>query len=125
VKHGPLHVQAELIANDRDYRPGARATTRGGFAADGSYIGAYALVGYRLDRWWQVMPFTVLEIDRNRPNADTGTDPLIVQATAGLNFRPEPSVALKVEYIQAHSYSRLVDLDLDIRILMTQAAWAF
>jgi hypothetical protein len=123
VRRGGLHVQAELIVNDRDYLAGAREKVRGGFASDGRYLGAYALAGYRFDRLWQVMPFTVLEIDRMRAGPDLGNAPRIIQATGGLNFRPDPSVVLKIEYVQAWVHAPL--LDMDFRAFMTQAAWAF
>ena len=123
VHRGPLHVQAELIGNDRHYLPGNRELARGGFSPDWRYVGAYGLVGYRLDRWWQVMPFAVFEVDRMRDNAETGHDPVVYQTTLGLNFRPDPSVALKVGYTEAHISSPI--LDVRLRAFMTQAAWAF
>jgi opacity protein-like surface antigen len=123
VRRGGLHVQAEVIGNDRHYLAGAREVVRGGFAEDGRYLGAYAVAGYRFDRWWQVMPFAVLELDRMRSSAALGHEPTAYQATAGLNFRPDPSVVLKLEYIQVHVDAPL--LDMDFRAFMSQAAWAF
>lgn len=120
---GPLHIQAELVGNDRHYRTGARAVARGGFAPNGRYVGAYALVGYRLDRWWQMMPFVELEVDRMRSSPELGEDPVAVQATGGLNFRPDPSVALKLEYVEAQIDAPITKLT--FRALMTQASWAF
>ncbi|MCX5744639.1 MAG: hypothetical protein NT062_19285 [Proteobacteria bacterium] len=122
VRRGGLHVQAEVIGNDRHYLPGAREITRGGFVPDGWYLGAYALVGYRFDRWWQVMPFAVFEVDRMRPSVELGSTPVVIQATAGLNFRPDPSVALKIGYVHVHVDTAI---DLDLQSLMTQATWAF
>jgi len=123
LHRGPLHVQAEVIGNDRRFRSGAREVTRGGFTTDGWYSGAYVLAAYRLDRWWQVMPFAVLEVDRLRSSADLGNQPSIYQWTAGLNFRPDPSVVLKVQYTEAKISSPTVVQP--FRALMAQAAWAF
>ncbi|MEO8701861.1 MAG: porin [Kofleriaceae bacterium] len=123
VHHGAWHMQAEIIANDRRYRDGARELTRGGFLADGRYLGAYALAGYRFDRLWQVMPFATLEVNRPRASADLGDDTTIYQAAAGFNFRPVPSVALKINYLQATIRSPA--LDATLRAVSTQAAWAF
>jgi hypothetical protein len=120
---GGLHVQTEVIVNDRNYREGAREATRGGFFNDGRYFGAYVLAGYRLDRWWQVMPYAVVELDRLRSGPDLGHEPSILKEIVGLNFRPDPSVVLKVEYDVAQVYSPI--LDMKFRAFMAQAAWAF
>ncbi len=124
VHRGGLHLQAELITNNRYYRVGARELARGGFVSDGAYAGAYALAGYRFDRWWQVMPFAVIELDKLRSGPDLGDSPRIFLATGGLNFRPNPSVVLKVQYIQARVRTATL-LDVDMSAFMTQAAWAF
>lgn len=123
VLHGPLQLQAELVGNGRHYLPGAREQTRGGYASDGRYYGAYALAGYRFDHLWQVMPFGVVEIDRPRPGADLGATSTIYQLTGGFNFRPDPSVVLKLQYSWVGLRSSL--LDLDIGAFEAQAAWAF
>ena len=123
VHHGPLHLQAEVIGNSRRYLTGQREITRGGFQSDGPYWGAYALAGYRFDRLWQVMPFAVLELDRPRTGADLGAQASIYQFTGGLNFRPDPSVVLKLQYGAVALRSSLVDIDL--AAFSAQAAWAF
>ncbi|MBA3452232.1 MAG: hypothetical protein H0T42_03930 [Deltaproteobacteria bacterium] len=125
VHRGGLHLQAEVIANNRHYRTGARELVRGGFASDGLYVGAYALAGYRFERWWQVMPFAVVELDRPRSGADLGDHPTILQVTAGLNFRPHPSVVLKLDYAQGEIYSAPPLGHSMLRAILTQAAWAF
>lgn len=125
VRRGGLHLQAEVIANTRRYRVGAREFAAGGFASDGSYLGAYALAGYRFDRWWQVMPFAVLELDRPRSGPQLGDDPTILQARAGLNFRPNPAVVLKLEYAQGDIYAGPPLGHVHLRAILTQAAWAF
>lgn len=123
LHRGGLYMQAELIGNDRHYLPRARELASGGFLADSRYIGAYALAGYRFDRWWQVMPFAVLELENQRPDPVLGINPRIFGQTVGLNFRPDPSVVLKVQYTQEFLHASL--LDFTVRAVITQAAWAF
>jgi hypothetical protein len=125
LRRGALVAQAEVIGNDRDFRAGsrARALNSPGYEANGRYMGAYALVGYRFDRLWQVMPFGVIELDRLRPSVNLGDHPTVLQMTGGLNFRPDPSVVLKLNFVQANLRAPL--LDLTLRIFMMQAAWAF
>ncbi len=120
---GGLYLQAELIGNDQHYLAGARELAAGNFLADSRYIGAYALAGYRFDRWWQVMPFALLEIENRRPGPVLGTNSRIYGQTIGLNFRPHPSVVLKVQATQELLRASL--LDLTVRAIITQAAWAF
>jgi len=122
VRRGGLHIQAEVIGNDRHYLVNNRELVTGGFAADGRYLGSYALVGYRFDRWWQLMPFAIVELDRMRPTAAVGDKPVVFQPSIGLNFRPDPSVVLKLQYNRATIYSQL---DLSFGAFSAQAAWAF
>jgi hypothetical protein len=69
------------------------------------------------------MPFGVFEIDRLRPSPNIGDAPTIYQTTLGLNFRPDPSVVLKLNLVQANVVASLRDIT--FRAFMTQAAWAF
>lgn len=120
--HGGLHVQAELIGNERHYRDGQRARTTSGFALDGRQWGGYALVGYRTDRWWNVMPFAYAEMVQ--PIDGLLYDKISGYA-AGLNFRPTASVALKVQGTRAQtSGDGLLDNN-TITFFATQIAWAF
>jgi hypothetical protein len=96
-----LHVQAEVVGRKVAYLDGERspAGPGGGFSPDSTALGVYGVVGYRLDRLWNVMPFVIVEHYEPLKNA------LVDKADAlsvGLNFRPLPSVVLKVQYIDAY-----------------------
>ncbi len=123
VERGALRVQAEVIANRRTYRAGARALGRTGFVPDGQYVGSYVLVGHRFDRWWQVMPFVLAEVDDPRTDPEMGDTWRAIQVV-GVNLRPLPSVVLKAEYasVQALGSPRLTGR---LQIFALQAAWAF
>ncbi|MDQ3337334.1 MAG: OprO/OprP family phosphate-selective porin [Myxococcota bacterium] len=123
IHRGPLHVQLEVLVNDRAYLSGARDRDRVGFRPDGRYLGGYLLAGYRFNRFWQVMPFAVVEYDQPRSSADFGESPKVYQAMGGLNFRPDPSVVLKLNYAHARIFA--LNSDFTIRAFMAQAAWAF
>jgi len=122
-KHGPWHVQGEVIGNRRSYRVGERELARGGFLPDDNEIGGYVLGGYRFASWWHVMPFVQLETDEMRANPDFGTGSIIKHGYLGLNFRPDPSVALKINYAGGEFTSVIGKFY--YQALMAQAAWAF
>ena len=69
-----------------------------GFVPDSTTFGAYAVVGYRLDRFWHVMPFVAAE--PYEPLTNSFVDK-VVAISGGLNFRPIPSVVLKVQAVDA------------------------
>jgi hypothetical protein len=94
IKMGALHVQGEVIARERHYVAGERAATTSGFAADGRDVGLYALADYRFEHLWNVTPYTVYE--RYKP-AGNPYFAGIEGVTLGLNFRPTPSLVLKVQ----------------------------
>lgn len=123
--HGGLRIQAELLTQERDYLAAHPGTLLDGRPApDDRGWGAYALVGYRFERWWNVMPYGMVE--RYAP-----FDPGLLGAhalglTAGLNFRVAAPVVLKVEYSHgdfggAGGLYTGTNLDL-VRL---QAAWVF
>jgi hypothetical protein len=98
---GGLHAQAEVIGRRIAYVDGARDSSGGGagFAPDSTTFGIYGFVGYRLDRLWNVMPYVMAEHYEPPTNAFVDKADAI---SAGLNFRPTPSVVLKVQYVDAH-----------------------
>lgn len=90
--HRGLHLQGELIVQERHYEPGERAAGGGGFMPDARAIGAYGIAGYRLQRFWHVMPFTQIAFHHPKdPTAASGQD-----AQLGLNFRPTASLVFKI-----------------------------
>jgi hypothetical protein len=120
--HGGLHVQAELIGNDHHYFDSARATNAKGFIPDGRQWGGYALAGYRFDRYWNVMPFSMVEYIR--PIDDTLYDN-VTGYSAGLNFRPSSNVILKVMYDFAVARGTGLLGNVDIDVFTSQIAWVF
>jgi hypothetical protein len=122
-RHGGLLVQGEIMVRDCRFRVGQRPVKASGFQPDGDDLGGYALVGYRFDRMWNVMPFALyehyqpLEQIRFRESAGYG---------AGVNFRPTPTVVLKAMATAvitegAGVYGTLGTLS----IYSTQIAWVF
>jgi len=98
---GGLHAQAEVIGRRIAYVDGARTSadmSGAGFAPDSTTFGAYAVVGYRLDRLWNIMPF--VQAEHYVPIVNAFVDRADV-VSGGLNFRPTASVVLKVEYTDA------------------------
>ena len=120
--HGGLHLQAELIGNDHHYLANARATNAKGFIPDGRQWGAYALAGYRFDRYWNVMPFAMVEYIQ--PIDDSIYDH-ITGYSGGLNFRPTSSVILKVMYDFAPARGTGLLGNVDIQVFTSQIAWVF
>jgi hypothetical protein len=98
---GGLHAQAEVIGRKVAYLDGERspAGPGGGFSPDSTAYGVYGVVGYRLDRLWNVMPFVLGEHYVPLTNAFVDQADAL---SAGLNFRPLPSVVLKVQYVDAY-----------------------
>jgi hypothetical protein len=119
---GGLRIQAELIGNDRRYLDSARAISSQGFIPNGRQWGGYALVGYRFDRYWNVMPFTMVEyiqpIDESLYDDITGY-------SGGLNFRPSSNVILKVMYDYAVSRGTGLLGNVGIQVFTSQIAWVF
>jgi hypothetical protein len=93
VRHGALHLQAEVVVHERHYVSGERAASAAGFAPDRRDVGLYALAGYRFDRFWNVMPYAYYELER-RPSLVFSSMSGVV---AGLNFRPTPSLVFKLQ----------------------------
>jgi hypothetical protein len=120
---GALHAQFEVIARERAFDDGARVTTAAGFTPDLKDTGFYALLGYRFDRLWNVMPFAVYE--RYEPGDATffeGIDGF----SAGLNFRPTGGLALKLQGNQTlfHDGPELLG-GRKIQFFAAQASWVF
>jgi hypothetical protein len=121
--HGALHVQAEVIARDRHYTAGRRPAVAAGFAPDGRDFGFYVLAGYRFDVLWNVMPFAYYEDERP---ADQTYFSGVVDGNVGLNFRPVPSLVLKVMASYSRSEADVGILaGVSLREYTAQAAWVF
>jgi hypothetical protein len=121
---GALHVQAEMIVRERHYEVGQRAATAAGFVPDGRDVGYYLLAGYRLDRFWNVMPFAYAEAYRPADHSFTtgGYD-----LNGGFNFRPAPSLVFKLQTTRIKlNDDGLGPVSGQANFLYTaQAAWVF
>lgn len=123
-----LHVQAELMMNEGVYDDDHRAPSRGfdprpAFIADYRRLGGYALIGYR-DPWSNLMPYGMVEYSSY--TNDTFAPP-VTAWTAGLNFRPTPTLVLKAEFVLGlfdGTGSTGLGAD-DLPFFGAQAAWAF
>lgn len=122
-QRGGLHLQGELMGRDRDYLTGRRPTIGTGFAPNGRDIGAYALVGYRFERAWNVMPFALTEYYHP---IDRVVFAKAKSASVGLNFRPTPSIVLKASatYADTDGTGQYGELG-TLLSYATQAAWVF
>ncbi len=112
---GPLHAQGEVILHKRHYEQDGRPDERD--------FGWYVLAGYRFDRLWNVMPFMFIEAERP---ADHSLFDGAIDANLGLNFRPTPSLVLKLmeTYVWFPSGEGLFS-DAVIREFEAQACWVF
>ena len=122
--HGGWHAQAEFVGNDIHYRDGSRARTATGFSPDARQRGGYALVGYRFDRLWNVMPYTIFEYQN--PIEKAYWDHTISES-AGLNFRPTPNIVLKAHFTYAVSKGNETTLfgNNTLYLGIAQIAWVF
>jgi hypothetical protein len=120
---GPLHIQGEVIARERHFAAGQRSANPAGFMPDGRDLGFYALVGYRFDRMWNVMPFFVHE--DYRP-ADHTFFETVRGESFGFNFRPAPAWVLKLggAYV-AFSGDEGFLAGTSLWAYTTQASWVF
>ncbi|MCX5747041.1 MAG: hypothetical protein NT062_31610 [Proteobacteria bacterium] len=121
-----LHVQSEVMARQRSYEPGARpGNGQMGFTPDSSSWGAYGLAAYRFKRWWNVMPYVQAEHYRQLESAVTTQIGRVIRVwDIGLNFRPSPSVVIKVSWNDAWFPEKHLDLA-HFRIAQAQISWVF
>jgi hypothetical protein len=120
---GGFHAQAEVIGRERDYVEGRGSVDPAGRVTEGRDIGGYGLLGYRTQRFWNVMPYGFVE--RNSP-LDTSLYVHLTAVNVGLNFRPTPTLVLKVNGGYAWFSDQGGALgDNAITLVSSQAAWMF
>ena len=121
---GYLHVQGELIGNEKRYRDRARPRGTAGFSPDVRQWGGYGLVGYRTQSVWNAMPFAYYE--HNEPMDRTLYERLD-GVGVGINFRPTSTFVLKTMYAHyafgSEETALLRGTALDL--ISTQASWVF
>jgi hypothetical protein len=109
-----LRLQSEIIVNQTRFDDDARSLNPSGlsFASDGTRWGSYFLAAYRT-RWLHTAPFVTLHY----------YSPVGLKAgSLGLNVRPFPELALKLEYVRGEG-TQLNDSALEV--LSSQVSWAF
>lgn len=120
--HGRLHLQGELLVNQRRYLDGQRARTAVGFAPDDQRWGYYALATYHTDRLWNATPFAFYEIEHPVDHTLFGW---VRSTVAGVNVRPLPTVVLKGQYLFARGHDGGLLDGLSIHMLNLQSTWVF
>jgi hypothetical protein len=122
-KHGGLLVQGEVLIQKRKWRGTAPPTLLGTPSEDGDATGGYVLAGYRTDKLWNVMPYAYVE--KYSPY-DGFVFSGIYGFNVGLNFRPVPSVVLKLNYAHAtFGDDGFVIKGTSLDAYSTQLAWMF
>ena len=120
--HGGLHLQAEVLTRHKAYVDGTRPfTLLGTPQSDGNDFGAYGLIGYRFNQLWNVMPFAFYEDYRALVTGPIGD---AKAGHVGLNFRPAPTVVLKLHGAYAWGDGTGL-IKSDVYILTSQIAWVF
>jgi len=97
---GGLHLQTELIMNERAYADGGRPVrTATQFQPDDHRYGGYVLAGYRFD-WLGIMPFFAADyfspVNTFEPTRPATRD-VFVDFGLGINARPTTNITLKLE----------------------------
>jgi hypothetical protein len=119
--HGALHVQSEVLVRHKAYVDGHRPLTfTGAPQEDGTDFGIYGLIGYRFTQLWNVMPFAFYEYYAPLVPGLLGD---INGFNVGLNFRPAPTVVLKLQGAYAWGPGALIDTD--VLLFTTQASYVF
>jgi len=127
-KYRGLHLQTELITQQRRYkdaaRPGSSNPFFGRYLAPSDRLnwGIYGLVGYRFD-WFGIMPYFLAQfMDAFDPAA--GALYFVNSFFAGINIRPIDVLVIKIEYNQSH-FPRGFIIAGDTQLGQVQVAWAF
>jgi hypothetical protein len=121
-----LLVQGEAIYREVSYLDATRpviATTPPppvpGQYADSHRFGVYGIVAYRTP-WWNIMPFMLAQFTSDPYASDAK------ELAFGVNVRPSPRVALKVEYKYVFIEEIIPGIQLgDLDFVGFQVAWSF
>jgi hypothetical protein len=121
-----LRLQGEFVARELAYLSGARAPDGAGFRPDSYAMGGYALVGYRFEYLWHVMPFAFYQRYRRDETSQTAIFSALENYAVGLNFRPIPTLALKLQFQQHWIPDARPPVDDEtLYSIGTQASWVF
>jgi hypothetical protein len=121
-----FRLQAEFVAREFAYLSGARATDGAGFRPDGYSLGGYGLLGYRFEYLWHVMPFAFFQHYRKEESSQAAIFSALQNYALGLNFRPIPTVTLKLQYQQHWIPGGKPPVDDEtLYSISSQASWVF
>jgi hypothetical protein len=120
--HGPLHLQGELLQH-RATHYGAEVDSPDALAIGGrDEIGGYALASWHFTHLWNVTPYAYYE--EFHPDDHTLYS-RVRDAWAGLNFRPAPSLVLKLQSGAARFAGDGILAGEAVLITSAQVAWVF
>jgi hypothetical protein len=121
-----FRLQAEFVAHELSYLSGARAADGSGFRPDGYSMGGYVLAGYRFEQLWHVMPFVCFQHYTREESSQAAIFSALENYALGLNFRPIPTVALKLQFQQHWIPGGNAPVnDETLYSIATQASWVF
>lgn len=121
-----LRVQAELIGHSLHYLDDARQADGPGFRPDTYALGGYVLAGYRFDRFWNIMPFGFYQRYHRDETVQSAIFSALESYQIGLNFRPVPTLVLKVQWGQAWIPGAKKPVEGNVlNTLSAQVAWVF
>ncbi len=121
-----MHIQGELLGRRREFDNLARERLKDypypAYAHDNTRWGAYGLVAYRTPLAG-IMPFVVVE----RMGFPYGDIPVAAAVYAGLNYRPDPALVVKVELMHGWFPGALkTSFGADaLTLYSAQVAWVF
>jgi hypothetical protein len=130
-KYKGLHVQTEVITQQRNFQDGGRVAATNPFtgtpifAEDYLTWGVYGLIGYGIDVSWlgNVMPYAMIQSFDEVPATFVRTK--TNGFSVGLNVRPIDAVVVKLAYMQARwPEGSLISSD-PLHFIQAQIAWAF
>jgi hypothetical protein len=129
-KYEGLHVQSEIVAQQRRYTEAGRTVQNLTFSSVGRAYPSdalnwafYLLAGYRFS-WYAMMPYAMIQLDDEI--IEFGYRTRLMSVHGGLNFHPIDEVTIKAEYFISKSLSTEGALSKHpISAVEFQAAYAF
>ncbi|HEY6876673.1 MAG TPA: hypothetical protein VI299_01590, partial [Polyangiales bacterium] len=125
-----VHLQSELVTQQRQYVDGGRQastnpfTGRSVFPVDYTSVGAYVLLGYGFDvSWLNIMPYIMYNYIDLRDSSLLLTK--AHAAVAGINFRPLDALVVKFSYAYASWPDGNLVTDKGYHAIASQVAYAF
>jgi hypothetical protein len=130
LKWKGLHLQSEFFSQQIKYSkaglvPPALAGPHGGVLSDYLKSGGYTVLGYRFSEF-PLMPYVEFDLllnggsEASVPNGPSK----VITFTAGLNYRPLPTITLKAQYGRMN-FIDINDKSTPVNLVHAVAAWSF